>query len=75
MVKTKLVEPKTRTHHGPVGSGRRTAGRRGGEGRGWVGRDAVGSIRPGDNPPSCHPANREHCPGRLFGSTNSLIRT
>ena len=36
-----LVQSKTRTHHGPVGSGRRTAGRRGGAelnktGRRWV---------------------------------------
>ena len=36
--------------------------------RGWLGRDAVGSIR--ENPPSCPPANRRHCPGRLFGSAN-----
>ena len=38
-------------------------------GRGWVGRDAV-SIRPGDYPPSFPPANRRHCPGRLFESTD-----
>ena len=56
-------------------SGRGGARRGGGAGWGWVGRDAVGSTWPGDNPPSCPPANREHCPERLFGSTNSLIRT
>ena len=54
-----------------TGRSGRVGARRGGEGgRGWVGRDAVGSIRPGDNPPSCPPANRGHCPGRLFGSTD-----
>ena len=89
------VESKTRTHYGPVGSGRRTAGRRGCAGRGRTGRDmhrtmynsilrdgqreahfpflrAVGTIRPGDNPPPCPPANRRHCPERLFGRTNKL---
>ena len=54
-----------------TGRSSRGGARRNGEGgRGWVGRDAVESIRPGDNPPSCSPANRRHCPGRLFGSTN-----
>ena len=47
----------------------------GGSGRGWVGRDAVESIRPGNNPPSCPPANREDCSELLFGSTNSLNST
>ena len=42
---TKLVEPKTRTHHGPVGSGRRTAGRRGGAGLGRTGRRWVDPAR------------------------------
>ena len=44
-------------------------------GAAMVGRDAVGSIRPGYNPPSSPPANREHCSERFFGSKNSLIRT
>ena len=55
-------------------SGRGDAQRGGWARRGWVGQDAVGSIRPGDNPPSCPPANREHCPELLFESTNNLIR-
>ena len=54
-----------------TGRSARGGARRGGEaGWGWVERDAVGSIRPGGNPPSCPPANRRHCPGRHFGSTN-----
>ena len=70
----KPVESKTRTHYGPVGS--RGGARRGGEAvRVRVGRNAVGSIRLGGNPPSDPPADRKHCPERLFGSTNSLIRT
>ena len=39
------VESKTRTHHGPVGSGRRTAGRRGGAGLGRTGRRWVDPAR------------------------------
>ena len=70
---THLSNPKP--GHTTGRSGRGGARRGGGAGRSWVGRDAVGSIRPGDNPPSCPPANREHCPERLCGSTNSLIRT
>ena len=50
----KLVESKTRTHHGPVGSGRRTAGRRGGAGLGRTGRRWVDPARrqPALPPPS-----------------------
>ena len=63
-----LSNPKPRHTTGRSGRG---VARRGGEGeRGWVERDAVGSIRLGNNPPSCAPATRRHCPGRLFGSTN-----
>ena len=36
------VESKTRTHHGRVGSGRRTAGRRGGAGPGRTGSRQIG---------------------------------
>ena len=39
------VESKTRTHYGPVGSGRRTAGRRGGAGLGRTGRRRVDPAR------------------------------
>ena len=58
--------------HTTGGSGRSRAQRCDGAARGCVERDAVGSIRPGDNPPSCTPANGEYCPERLFGSKNSL---
>ena len=55
---------------GRIGAAHGGAARWGGEvGRGWVGWDAV-SIRPGDYPPSFPPANRRHCPGHLFESTN-----
>ena len=47
MVRFKPVESKTRTYHGRVGAGRRTAEQRGGAGR--AGRDADGSVRPGHN--------------------------
>ena len=40
-----LVGSKTRTHHGPVGSGRRTAGRRGWAGLGRTGRRWVDPAR------------------------------
>ena len=50
-------------------SNRGGAWRSGEVGRGWVGRDAV-SIRLRNYPPSFLPANRRHCPGRLFESTN-----
>ena len=63
-----LSNPKPGHTTGRSGRG---GARRGGEGeRGWVGREGVGSIWKGDNPPSCLPANRRRCPGRLFGSTN-----
>ena len=39
------VESKTRIHHGPVGSGRRTAGQRGGAGQGRTGRRWVDPAR------------------------------
>ena len=39
------VESKTQTHHGPVGSGRRTAGRQGGAGLGRTGRRWVDPAR------------------------------
>ena len=39
------VGSKTRTHYGPVGSGRRTAGRRGGAGLGRTGRRRVDPAR------------------------------
>ena len=39
------VESKTRTYHGRVGTGRRTAGRRGGAGPGRTGRRQIGSPR------------------------------
>ena len=39
------VESKTRTHYGPVGSGRRMAGRRGGAGLGRTGRRRVDPAR------------------------------
>ena len=39
------VESKTRTHYGPVGSGRRTAGQRGGAGQGRTGRRWVDPAR------------------------------
>ena len=68
-----LSNPKPR--HTTGRPGRRGARRGGGAKRGWVERNAVGTIRPGNKPPSCSPANREHCPERLFGSTNSLIRS
>ena len=61
--------------HTTGGSGRGGARRSNGAARGWIGRDAVRSIRQEDNPRSCPPANREHSLERLFGSTNSLIRT
>ena len=68
-----LLNPKPGHTSGRSGRG----GARPGSGaeRGWVGRDAVGSIRPGDNPPSCLPAIWEQCPERLFGSTNSILRS
>ena len=51
-----------------TGRSSRGGARRGSEGgRGWIGRDAIASIRPGDNPPSCLPANCRNCPGRLVG--------
>ena len=53
-----FVESKTRTYHGRVGAGRRTAVRRGGAGRGRAGLDADGSVRPGDNRPACLPGHR-----------------
>ena len=66
-IQTDVSNPKPGHTSGPSGRG---AARRGGkEGRGWVERHAVGSIRPRNNPPSCTPANRSHCPGRLFGKT------
>ena len=40
-----LVESKTRTYHGRVGSGRRTAGRRGGAGSCRTGRRRIVSPR------------------------------
>ena len=40
----KPVESKTRTHHGPVGSGRRTAGQRGGAGQGRTRRRSSGTL-------------------------------
>ena len=58
--KSYLLNPKP--GHTMGRSGRGGARRGGGAGRGWLGLGAVGSIRPGDNPPSCHPANRELCP-------------
>ena len=39
------VESKTRTHHGRIGSGRRTAGRWSGAGPGRTGRRRIGSPR------------------------------
>ena len=54
-----------------TGRSNRSGARRGGEvGRGWLGQDAVESIWPGDYPPSFPTANRRHCPGRFFESTN-----
>ena len=67
-VSANLANPKP--GHTTSRSGRGGARQSGEAGRGRVGRDAIGSIWPGDNPPSCPPANREHCPERLFGSTN-----
>ena len=67
-----LSNPKPGHTTGRPGRGGARRGSRAERGR--VERDAVGSIRPGDNPPSCSPANREHCPERIFGSTNSLVR-
>ena len=57
------VESKTRTHHGRVGSERRTAG--GAAGRGRAGsdrsrRDADRTVRPGDHSLSCPPKYRKH---------------
>ena len=40
-----LVESKTRTYHGRVGSGQRTAGQRGGAEPGRTGHRRIGSIR------------------------------
>ena len=56
--------------HTTGGSGRST-----GAAQGWIGRDAARYIRQEDDPRSCPPANREQFLERLFGSTNSLIRT
>ena len=66
------VESKTRTHHGRVGSGRRTAGQRGSAGLDRTGRRWVNPAR--RQPCSCPPANRGHSLERLSGRTNSLIR-
>ena len=49
------VESKTRTYHGQVGTGRRTAGRRGGAGLGRVGRRWVSLPR---RQPSLIPSRR-----------------
>ena len=55
--KNNLSNPKPGHTTGWSGRG---GARPGGEGgRGWVGQNAFGSTRPGDNPPSCQPANRD----------------
>ena len=62
--------PGPKPGHTMGGSGQGGAQRSGGARPGRAGRDIdgrpgqEGSIRQGDNPLCCHPANREHCPGR-----------
>ena len=73
-VRTKEILVESKTRRAPR-AGRVEAVHGGWARQVWVGRGAVGSILPGDNTPSCPFANREHCPERLFGSTNSIIRT
>ena len=57
---------------GRVGAAHGEAAGRGGA---RVGRDAVMSIRPGDNPSLLPSSESRKCFERLFGSTNSLIRS
>ena len=55
----KPVESKTRTYHGRVGAGRRTAGRRRGAGPGRTGRRRIGSPR---RQPSLVPSRASNTP-------------
>ena len=57
-IKIESVESKTRTYHGRVRAGRRTAGRRGAAGPDRTELD--GTVRPGDNHPLCPPELPAH---------------
>ena len=63
-----LVESKTRTYHGRVETGRRTAGRRGGAELGSTGRRQVGPPR--KQPPLLAQTIEDNLLQRVFGSTN-----
>ena len=62
----KLVESKTRTYHGRVGSGR-TAGWRGGVGQDWVPTELFAQET---SLPRTHQSNEDKSPERLSRSTN-----
>ena len=62
------VESKTRTYHGRVGSGRRTAGRLG---RAGLDRTLTDRFAQETTVPRASKASKTNCPEQLFRSTSN----